>query len=161
LYQNKRDIKISFRLMIINKKIILIGFIGYVLINLIPVNRSNPPIKQSPKMPIKVENILRKSCYDCHSNEVTYPIYSYIAPASWIISGDVYNGRKHLNFSEWDESKEKKLKEEIWEEVEKGDMPLSLYTFFHPSAQLALNEIKVIEIWAKFETQLIPDSTSK
>jgi len=143
------------------KKFLLILFVGYVLINLIPVNRSNPPIKREPEMPEKVKDILKRACYDCHSNEVNYPFYSYLAPASWIIAGDVANGRKHLNFSEWDINKEKKLKEEIWEEVEKKEMPLAIYKFMHPQAKLEAIDIEMIKIWSYYESQLIPNKEIK
>lgn len=143
------------------KKFLLILLLGYVLINLIPVNRSNPPIKREPEMPEKVKDILKRACYDCHSNEVNYPYYSYLAPASWIIAGDVANGRKHLNFSEWDINQEKKLKEEIWEEVEKKEMPLAIYKFMHPKAKLEAIDIEMIKIWSYYESQLIPDKKVK
>ncbi len=140
------------------KKIFIIGLIGYVLVNLIPVDRTNPPIKNEPDMPQRVKDILKNSCYDCHSNEVNYPIYSYLAPASWIIAGDVYNGRRHLNFSEWDLNNEKKLKEEIWEEIEKGDMPLAIYTFMHPNSTLEPGEKNSLEIWTKYEAEFLFDN---
>lgn len=134
------------------KKFLVILLVGYIIIALIPVDRSNPPIKNEPQLPANVKAIFKKSCYDCHSNEVNYPFYSYLPPASWIVSGDVQNGRKHLNFSEWDNNKEYKLKEEIWEEVAKGEMPLSAYTFMHPSAKLTQDEKNAIENWAKDAT---------
>ena len=52
--------------------------------------------------PKNVASILRTSCYDCHSNETNWPWYSYVAPVSFMVAGDVEDGRKSLNFSEWD-----------------------------------------------------------
>lgn len=129
------------------KKFLLILLAIYVAINFIPVDRSNPPVKTEPVLSPELKAVFKKSCYDCHSNQVNYPFYAYLAPASWIVSGDVGNGRKHLNFSEWDAAKEDKLKEEILEEVQKGAMPLPMYTFMHPSAKLSNNEINLIKNW--------------
>ena len=35
------------------------------------------------KMPTEVQNILKTSCYDCHSNNTNYPLYSYVQPVAW------------------------------------------------------------------------------
>ena len=48
-------------------------------------------------------SIARDSCYDCHSNETDWPVYSYVAPMSWLVRRDVEGGRDELNFSRWDE----------------------------------------------------------
>ena len=31
---------------------------------------------------------MRRSCYDCHSHETTWPWYSHVAPASWLVAHD-------------------------------------------------------------------------
>ncbi len=95
------------------KKILIA--IGVILIGIqfIPVERSNPPVTQEIDAPSNVLSILKTSCYDCHSNETEWPWYSKVAPVSFLVSADVRNGRKRVNFSEWDkydeEKKEKKL----------------------------------------------------
>ena len=61
-------------------RIIIILAIPVLLIQLIPVNRKNPLVTQD------VAAILRTSCYDCHSNETWWPLYSYIAPVSWLVA---------------------------------------------------------------------------
>jgi len=119
------------------------------MVNFIPVDRNNPPIKNDIQTPANVKAILKKACYDCHSNETVWPLYSYIAPASWLVSGDVANGRKHLNFSEWDNAKADKVLEEIWEEIEENKMPLKIYTYLHPNSILTLNDKQIIKEWVK------------
>ncbi len=126
---------------------IILGII--IIVNLIPVDRNNPPIKKDIQTPANVKALLKKACYDCHSNETIWPLYSYIAPASWLVSGDVANGRKHLNFSEWDDTKADKVLEEIWEEIEENKMPLKIYTYLHPNSILTLNDKQIIKEWAK------------
>ena len=83
-------------------KIVLL-FIGVLCIGIqfVPVQRTNPPITGEIKAPAEVMHILRKACYDCHSNETVWPWYSYIAPISWTVESDVKAGRSDLNFSEW------------------------------------------------------------
>ena len=49
----------------------------------------------------ELASMLKNSCYDCHSNQVTYPWYTNIAPLSWWIKHHVNEGTRHLNFSEW------------------------------------------------------------
>lgn len=134
--------------------LIIIGLvIIFVFIQLIPVDRENP--SSNPKSEIRAQQeimaILKNSCYDCHSNKTNWPIYSYIAPVSWLVSSDVEKGRRNLNFSEWTNlSPEKKniMREEIAEEVIKDKMPLSIYLIMHSGAKLSEKEKKIIKKWA-------------
>ncbi|MBK9099066.1 MAG: heme-binding domain-containing protein [bacterium] len=132
-------------------KKILIG-LGVILLGIqfIPVERTNPPVSMDINAPENIAGILRTSCYDCHSNETVWPWYSKIAPVSFLVAGDVKEGREHLNFSEWDKynaDKKGKILEEIVEEIQKENMPLSSYTFTHPNAKLDDYRIKLIEDW--------------
>ena len=67
----------------------------------ITVQRTNPPLKEDLAAPPHIKTLLRRACYDCHSNETRWPWYTYIAPVSWLILHDVERGRQELNFSEW------------------------------------------------------------
>ncbi|MFQ5544235.1 MAG: heme-binding domain-containing protein, partial [Nitrospiria bacterium] len=123
----------------------------FILIQIIPVSRNNPLIEQDVTAPKEVKNILRRSCYDCHSNETKWPWYSYIAPVSWLIAYDIYEARDELNFSTWQKyrSKEKrKIRKDIWDEVEDGDMPLVSYLLMHPNARLSREEKRILRHWA-------------
>jgi len=122
-----------------------------IVIQFIPVSRTNPPITASLDAPIEVITVFKKSCYDCHSNETKWPWYSNVAPVSWLISSDVKDGRLHLNFSKWGDFSRNdvvKMKEEIWEEIEKEKMPLSKYIFMHPEAELDQKEKDIVKEWA-------------
>jgi hypothetical protein len=132
------------------KKILIALAIIVIGIQFIPVERTNPPVTKEIDVPVNVLSILKTSCYDCHSNETTWPWYSYIAPVSFIVAGDVNDGRKHLNFSEWDrydEKKQSKKLEHIAEAVEEGEMPLPKYIFMHKEAELDESKIKIIKDW--------------
>jgi Haem-binding domain len=138
------------------KKILIALVVILVGIQFIPVDRKNPPVTMDINAPDNIASILKASCYDCHSNETKWPWYSKIAPVSFLVASDVKDGRKHLNFSEWDKyeaDKREKILEEIVEEIEKEAMPLTSYTFTHPSAKLDPYRINLIKDWAKPENR--------
>jgi len=140
------------------KKILIALAVIVIGIQFIPVDRTNPPVSQDINPPEKISTIFRTSCYDCHSNETSWPWYSYVAPVSFLVVNDVKEGRRHLNFSEWDrydDEKQGKILEEILEEIEKGDMPLPKYLITHPDAEMNSGKIKVLKDWvtSKDETE--------
>ena len=134
------------------KKIILALVVIFIGIQLIPVERTNPPITQDINPPQNVSEILRTSCYDCHSNETVWPWYSYIAPVSFLVSSDVENARKRVNFSEWDkydDKKKTKKLEAIIEDIEGGVMPLSKYVLLHHEAKMDQSKIQTMKDWVE------------
>jgi hypothetical protein len=132
------------------KKILIAVVVILAVIQFIPVERSNPPVTQDFNAPSNVAAILKTSCYDCHSNETSWPWYAYVAPVSFFVASDVNGGRKRINFSEWDKydtkKREKKL-EAVVEVAELGVMPLTMYTFAHPNAKMDPVRIKVLKDW--------------
>lgn len=132
-------------------KKILIGVAGVlIVIQFIPVDRSNPPAEGEIMESTELKTVLKKSCYDCHSNETVWPWYSYVAPVSWLVADDVHEGRRHLNFSNWQNievRKVSKAKQEIWEMVSEGEMPLSKYVLLHPEAKLSEKDKQIIKDW--------------
>ena len=88
----------------------------------------------------EVANTLKIACYDCHSNQPTYPWYTNIAPVSWWIKHHINEGSQHLNFSIWGTYSEKRKNhklEECIEMIEEGEMPMYSYTLMHKEAKLA------------------------
>ena len=142
---------------------ILIGVAAVlVLIQLVPVDRSNPPATEKLVMPDNVQQIMQRSCFDCHSNETVWPWYSYVAPVSWLVKHDVEEGREHLNFSEWDKLNQKrKMKrlEEIVEEVEEGKMPMPIYLIMHGDAEVSAAELAVLREWSQQELNKLGGTT--
>jgi len=120
-------------------------------IQLFPIDRTNPPVETEVLAPAEVRAVVRRACYDCHSNETVWPWYSRIAPVSWQIARDVREGRKALNFSTWNRLGAKEQLEamyEIWEEVAEGKMPPSLYLPTHPEARLSANDRSHLRAWS-------------
>lgn len=140
------------------KKRILLGFLAvFLLIQLYQPARTNPPVDPlasitvEARMPSAVEATLHRACFDCHSHETKWPVYAYLAPASWIVADDVKEAREHLNFSTWTSySKQQKTDKlgEICDEITMGGMPLKKYVFLHPSAKLTDADKKAVCEWS-------------
>ena len=135
------------------KSMIVIAVVAVLIgIQLIPVDRSNPPVRGEIQAPSMVSEVLRKSCYDCHSNETEWPWYSHVAPVSWMVAHHVGEGREELNFSTWSQLSEKdqaKMIHEISEETSDGEMPIRSYLIFHPEAKLSDQDLKTLRDWAE------------
>ena len=112
-----------------------------VLIQLIPFGRdhTNPPDAKEPAWDSPAtKDLVRRACFDCHSNQTVWLWYSRVAPVSWLVQRDVNGGRRHLNFTEWD--KPQRHAKDIAEQVKQGDMPPWFYLPMHPAARLSDTE---------------------
>jgi hypothetical protein len=144
------------------KKISLIaaaaGLVAGVAIQFVPVKGigHNPPDRYKINAPPEVEAILRRACFDCHTNETQWPWYSRIAPGSWLMVRDVGKGRARFNMSEWGDLEEQDRaldKENSWEMIEKGEMPPWFYVIpLHPDAWLSDADKATLKKW------LVPDA---
>jgi hypothetical protein len=70
---------------------------------------------------------------------------------SWLVAHDVEEAREEFSFSQWgklDEHERAELREEIWEEVEEGEMPLAIYRFMHSKARLSQDQLDTLREWA-------------
>ena len=131
-------------------KILLGLLLALGLAQLVPIERTNPAVEAEVPASDEVQQILRRACYDCHSNETRWPWYAHVAPVSWLVAYDVSDARGHLNFSTWNaydaEERAHKL-EEAWEEIDEGEMPLWFYLPLHPQAQLSEADKRVMKDW--------------
>ena len=110
-------------------------------LQLVPYGRShtNPPRRAEPPWDTAATRALAvRACYDCHSNETVWPWYSHLAPVSWLVQRDVDEGRRKLNFSEWD--RPQKEAHGSAKEVRKGAMPPWYYTPLHRATRLTAAE---------------------
>ena len=125
-----------------------------VIAQAVRIDRTNPPVVQDVAAPPEVDGLLRRACYDCHSNETVWPWYSHVAPVSWLLARDVREGRRELNFSTWNAydaaKKDKKLKESIEETVE-GEMPPWFYVAVHRHAALSPTDVERLREWTAAE----------
>jgi hypothetical protein len=110
---------------------------------------ANPAISFAAvaKPPAEVAAVIGRACRDCHSNQTVWPWYSRISPVSWLVAGDVKEGRAKLNFSQWNiygpEMTRIKMGE-ICEQVKKGDMPPWYYRPMHPEAKVTPSEASAL-----------------
>jgi hypothetical protein len=118
-------------------------------IQFVPVGLTNPPVEAIVDSPPQVTAILRRACFDCHSNETVWPVQAYLAPFSWLVAHDVKEGREELNFSRWGPEQVKRAVKAMPKEVEKGDMPPALYVMAHPAAKLTSADRAALTAWAR------------
>lgn len=100
--------------------------------------------------PQYLADIIKTSCYDCHSNNTIYPWYDRITPVNFWVDGHIEHGKGHLNFSEWNKysSKKKVHKlDEFIEMIEDKEMPLESYTLTHQDAKLSDADIAALTNW--------------
>ncbi len=119
-------------------KIIVIGIILLVVIQVIPYGRNhvNPKVTGEPKWDSPAtRTTFMRVCGNCHSNETTWPWYSKIAPASWLVQSDVDEARENLNVSEWGRPGKNKGIDAAGEVAEDG-MPPFFYMPAHPEAKM-------------------------
>jgi hypothetical protein len=127
--------------------VIVAGVLLFALIQLVPtgVSYTNPPVVKEPNWDSpQTRALAQRACFDCHSNETTWPWYSKVAPVSWLVAKDVNEGRRKLNFSDWGQSGQRRGDEdpveEITRNIENGQMPPWYYTLLHPTASLSAVE---------------------
>lgn len=152
------------------KKKILLGLLAVLVIIQFFKPELNQSTAETPNdifahyaAPDSLQQMIRTSCYDCHSNNTVYPWYSNIQPVAWWLADHVNEGKKELNFSEFTTYAPKKADhkmEEVIEMIEKGEMPLKSYTIIHGDAKLSAAQQKAINDWAKeVRAQIQPNIT--
>ena len=129
----------------------LTSCVAFIAIQFVPVSRTNAPTQGDFCGSADVVSVLRRACYDCHSNETVWPWYSRVAPLSWVIAHDVNEGRAVLNFSTWNQlspEKQAEAMKESWEGVVEGKMPTWYYVALHPAARLSANDRSLLRAWS-------------
>ena len=139
------------------KKVVLGILVVIILIQFIrpQKNISNSEINSITtvmEVPNEVQQIIKTSCADCHSNKTNYPWYSEIAPISWYLAQHVNEGKEYLNFSEWT-TYNKNQKSHIINDLEEvlidAEMPLKSYLLIHTEAELTQNQYETLLNWVK------------
>jgi len=125
------------------KIIALILLVVFVGIQFIPIERNQSDLVPKTDFltvnntPDNIGKLLQVACYDCHSNNTAYPWYNKVQPIAWFLEDHIKEGKKELNFSEWDEysnrRKNSKLKS-IISQIRDDKMPLFSYTLLHRDA---------------------------
>jgi hypothetical protein len=139
---------------------IVVGLIAlFIVIQAVRLNRTNPPVIPSRaleahvQVPPEVLSVLKRSCYDCHSNSTVWPWYSNIAPVSWYVIRDVNVGRSHVNLQDWEaQINEQEGKEHlglVCKLVREGKMPPADYRTIHKDTNVTPAETEAICAWSQ------------
>lgn len=140
------------------KKILWVLVILLVVIQFFHPKKNQSPgdqpnaIAKAYPVPAAVTDILKVSCYDCHSNNTAYPWYNNIQPVAWWMSSHVKDGKKELNFDEFATYTPKRAHrklDELIEQVKEGEMPLNSYTWIHKNAVLTAEQKNTLLNWAQ------------
>ncbi len=138
------------------KKILLVLLVIFIVIQFIHPKKNINEGQQANNIEVKyavpadVKNVLQKACYDCHSNNTTYPWYNNIQPVAWFLAKHVKDGKKELNFDEFVNTplrRQYHKLEEVEEQVKEGEMPLKSYTIIHKDAVLTDTEKNALYAW--------------
>ena len=131
----------------------LFCLIGVQFIRPEQTNKSNPSAIAITKMitvPANVQIILKKACYDCHSNHTDYPWYSNIQPIAWVLNNHIKEGKSNINFSEFGSYSARRQKSKlsaVADAIKDKTMPLASYTFIHREARLSEKQKKLVTNW--------------
>jgi hypothetical protein len=104
--------------------------------------------------PELVEEHIRTSCYDCHSNQTCYPWYNRISPISWFLSKHIRDGKEELNFSNFgllEKADKIGTFTDLCDALDAGTMPLPSYLLIHKQALLSEEDREALCIWSEKE----------
>ena len=107
---------------------------------------------QGANMPAQAKAVLVAKCADCHSSETRWPVYSRVAPGSWLIERDIVEARKKMDLSHWEEMPSETqdvMIGKIIHEAKSGDMPPPQYLALHWQARLTETEVGALSAIGK------------
>lgn len=86
------------------KTFVVLGMVMviFTLLQLSANSFKNPAVAAEIQVPAEIKQILKRACYDCHSNETQLEWFDKLVPASYLVAHDIEEGRARFNFSEWD-----------------------------------------------------------
>lgn len=130
----------------------------FIMIQFIPRDHNENGIKLGNDIakvypvPENVGAILKRSCYDCHSNHTNYPWYAQIQPFRIMLDGHISAGKAELNFDEfrtYSSRKQRSRLRAIGQSLDEDSMPLSPYTMIHRTAMLSREDKLQLANWVK------------
>jgi len=157
------------------KTILIVLLIALIIIQFIrPAKNAGEEIAANQiaavqQVPDDVQQMLKVSCYDCHSNTTRYPWYENLQPVAWFLNDHIVEGKKEVNFSifaTYPAFRRYKKFKEIQKQIKDGDMPLFSYTLIHRDAVLSAEQKSTLINWAanaqkEMEAKYPADSLAK
>jgi len=127
-----------------------VAIFAFIIIQFVRTDIHNPPVTAAFQAPPNVEAIVKRACYDCHSNETNLRWYDKIVPVYWQVAAHVKEGRNDLNFSTWGKMAPADQKAKLWEAVNQviaGAMPIKSYEFVHHNAKISSGDLAVLKAY--------------
>jgi Cytochrome P460/Haem-binding domain len=140
--------------------LVVVGCIAFAGIQFIRPKLTNPPATAELQAPLEIKQILRTSCYNCHSNETKLSWFDLPVPAYWLVVKDVTLGRRRLNFSEIATLPLAQQHGYLFEsvsQIELGAMPLPDYKRLHPESSITPTQLAVLKDYLR---SLEPNTTA-
>jgi Haem-binding domain len=110
---------------------------------------SNPPQRYDGEILSSASDpVLRRACFDCHSNETRHFWYRHLPTAALLMGIDIRRGRNELNFSRWAELDADARRRAILRslrQIRRDKMPIWQYRLVHGDAHLTDAERKQLE----------------
>jgi uncharacterized membrane protein len=139
-----------------SKKLLLVLLIIFIAMQFIrPARNKNTQLLATDftklyMVPDTIQAVLQNACFDCHSNNTSYPWYSNIQPMALIMARHIKNGKEKLNFSDFGSNTTRKqisrLKG-IANQIKDDEMPIASYKAMHKKANLTKEEKILIIDW--------------
>jgi Haem-binding domain len=110
------------------------------------------PLEARFPVPTDVQTILKRSCYDCHSNQTVYPWYAQVQPIGWWLQSHIDHAKRSMNFDEF--TSQRSFRQfhrlgDIKEQLDDDEMPLPSYLFIHRYARLSPEEKTLLVGWSQ------------
>jgi len=140
------------------KRILFFLLIVFIAIQFIrPEKNIHPGVQPNDisvlyPIPANVDSILIVACKDCHTNNTRYPWYNNVQPVAWFLSNHVIDGKRSFNLNEFTTYpawRQYDKVSEVKKQIDKGEMPLSSYTWIHKDAILTDAQKTAIETWSE------------
>lgn len=129
----------------------LFGVAGFGLLQLLQPTIEVRPTRAPIALPSDVDAILRRSCFDCHSNETKLAWFDHIAPGSWLVARDVERGRAVLNFSELGQRPPPEQRSKLFEAIammSNDVMPPRPFRALHRDAAIRASDTDALKSFA-------------
>lgn len=123
---------------------ICFGFLQFIK----PQEPEYVAVKNLTGIPEEVNDIIRNSCFNCHSTETNLEWYDKLTPANFFVYDHIKKGRNALDFSQWDSLATAKQNAKLYYSLNKileREMPLPSYTAIHKKAKLSDRDIQVLQ----------------
>ena len=128
---------------------------AFIVIQLAHPHLVAGPVIEEIYARVEVKQILRQSCYNCHSNDTNLSWFDKVVPVYWLVNSDVEAARRHINFSEigrLPEDQQKAILFEAVNDIQLGAMPLPSYRVMHPHATVTAEQVASLRAYLNSPT---------